>query len=95
MIFDYILTVILAIIVNVLVTKPFANLLDFFLKRNRSVLLEDNLQFNEDKNGKLGSDNNINNDIIVLTNVAFEQLDEKQLTKDTYIENLDKNNNTI
>ena len=97
MIFDYILSCSLAIIVNVLVTKPFSNLLDLLMKKpKKSELIVDtnnNLEFN----GKMSLDKTKTGDILVLTNAAFDdnQLNDKQVITDTYIQNIDTNSNDI
>ena len=95
MIFDYIMTFFLSITVNVFITKPLANLLDLFFKRNTKELLDDNNNFKVQSNGKPGAEDSQSNDIIVLTNVAIDGTQvimDDQLKTDTFINNLEKDN---
>lgn len=96
MVFDFILTIILSVVVNLLVTKPCARLLDLVMrkeeKKSRDVNHDNELKING--KGKL-SDELDDNGIIVLKAVSFEKspvLHDKQKTTDTWLQNLVPNN---
>jgi hypothetical protein len=99
MVYDFILTILLSIIVNVFVTKPFARLLDLFMKKNDKIKVEildekDELMVNG--NGKAVHKESKDNDVIVIKNVAFNNspvLNDKQKVTDTWLQNLSANNN--
>ncbi|CAG2167839.1 unnamed protein product [Oppiella nova] len=73
--FDYITTFILSIIVNVLVTKPFANLLNMIYKRDESrgdIFDDNNNKWQNGKEVTALEDINNNNGDVVVKNVAFD-----------------------
>ena len=96
MVLDFILTILLSITVNVLVTKPCARLLDLFMRKSeKTVVTIDNK--NELKlNGKQKLPEEAkDNDVVVIKNVVFENspvLSDKQLANDSWLQNLIPNN---
>lgn len=105
MVYDFILTFILSVIVNLLVTKPFANLLDLFIKKSeRKPKTEEGepLDLNNNEklvtNGKVAAEDTNDADVIVLKNVAIdgvELITDKSKTNDSWLQNLDANNEKL
>ena len=95
MVYDFIATFVLSLFVNVLVTKPLTNVLDLFMKkRNNRELFDDNNNLVINTNGKPGGEDTKDNDeVIILTNVAFDDkiLSGNQLKDVSFLQNIENN----